>query len=61
MSASGLEPESDSESDWEEVQVPEEEKHLEITISTRPKQDKSVNAFFPLKSLLSSLVSENRD
>lgn len=40
MSASGLDPESDSEGDWEEVPVPEEEKNLEITIATRPAQDK---------------------
>ncbi|KAJ7728837.1 hypothetical protein DFH07DRAFT_757131 [Mycena maculata] len=41
MSANGLEASSDSEEDdWEEVEVPEEEKHLEITISTRPKQEK---------------------
>ncbi|KAJ6582797.1 hypothetical protein B0H10DRAFT_1890357 [Mycena sp. CBHHK59/15] len=40
MSASGLDVESDSDGDWEEVLVPEEEKHLEITISTRPKRDK---------------------
>ncbi|KAJ7133637.1 hypothetical protein C8R44DRAFT_871002 [Mycena epipterygia] len=40
MSASGLEAESDSEGDWEEVQVPEKEKHLEITISARPAQEK---------------------
>ncbi|KAJ7643749.1 hypothetical protein FB45DRAFT_1052641 [Roridomyces roridus] len=31
-------PENDTESDWEEVPVPEEEKHLEITISTTQKQ-----------------------
>lgn len=36
--------ESDSEGDWEEVHVPEEEKNLEITISTRPTQEKSVLA-----------------
>ncbi|KAF8215000.1 hypothetical protein K438DRAFT_1800573 [Mycena galopus ATCC 62051] len=41
MSASGLEAESDSDGDWEEVLVPEEEQNLEITISTR-KQDKKV-------------------
>jgi xeroderma pigmentosum group C-complementing protein len=40
MSASGLDPESDSEGDWEEVPVPEEETNLEITIATRPAQDK---------------------
>ncbi|KAJ7439239.1 hypothetical protein FB451DRAFT_1344313 [Mycena latifolia] len=38
MSANGREADSDSESDWEEVQVPEEEKHLEITIATRPQR-----------------------
>jgi hypothetical protein len=46
MSANGLEAESDAESDWEEVQVPQEEKPLEITISVkeyRPTQ-KSVSA-----------------
>ncbi|KAJ7701422.1 hypothetical protein B0H17DRAFT_1157700 [Mycena rosella] len=41
MSASGLEAESDSEGDWEEVEVPQQEKHLEITISTRPPQEKN--------------------
>ncbi|KAJ7156095.1 hypothetical protein C8R43DRAFT_1234922 [Mycena crocata] len=40
MSASEFEAESDSEGDWEEVPVPEEEKHLEITIATRPSPDK---------------------
>lgn len=36
--------ESDSEGDWEEVLVPEEEKNLEITIATRSPQEKSVLA-----------------
>ncbi|KAJ6504689.1 hypothetical protein C8R47DRAFT_154867 [Mycena vitilis] len=42
MSASGLEADSDSEGDWEEVHVPQEEKNLEITIATRSPQDKKV-------------------
>lgn len=42
MSASGLEPDSDSEGDWEEVLVPKEDQNLEITISTPLAQDKSV-------------------
>ncbi|KAJ7741359.1 hypothetical protein B0H16DRAFT_1565520 [Mycena metata] len=42
MSASGLEAGSESEDDWEEVLVPEEEKHLEITISSRPAQTKKL-------------------
>ncbi|KAJ7256831.1 hypothetical protein B0H12DRAFT_1202006 [Mycena haematopus] len=42
MSANGLEAESDSDGDWEEVIIPEEEKNLEITISTRSKQDKKL-------------------
>ncbi|KAJ6508305.1 hypothetical protein C8R45DRAFT_439424 [Mycena sanguinolenta] len=44
MSASGLEAETDSDGDWEEVLIPEEEKNLEITISTSSKQDKKANS-----------------
>ena len=28
---------SDDEQDWEEVQVPEQQQHLEITLNARPK------------------------
>ncbi|KAJ7078598.1 hypothetical protein B0H15DRAFT_954498 [Mycena belliarum] len=35
---------SDSESDWEEVEVPEEGKHLEITIATHPAKKKRTNS-----------------
>ncbi|KAJ7160117.1 hypothetical protein C8R46DRAFT_363273 [Mycena filopes] len=42
MSANGLEDESDSDGDWEEVLVPEEDKHLEITITRRPAQAKKL-------------------
>ncbi|KAF7348229.1 hypothetical protein MSAN_01776500 [Mycena sanguinolenta] len=44
MSASGLEAESDSDGDWEEVLIPEQEKNLEITISARSKQDKKASS-----------------
>ncbi|KAF7298687.1 hypothetical protein MIND_00815900 [Mycena indigotica] len=41
MSTSALEPTTDSEDDWEEVVVPDEDKNLEITISPVATQDKS--------------------
>ncbi|KAJ7069421.1 hypothetical protein C8F01DRAFT_1207120 [Mycena amicta] len=41
MSTSAPEPDTESEVDWEEVVVPDEDKNLEITISPLPAQDKS--------------------
>lgn len=36
---------TDDDLDWEEVQVPEHQHHLEITLQTNPKLDKTVNKF----------------
>ena len=36
---------SDDDLDWEEVQVPEHQHHLEITLQTHSKPDKNTNKF----------------
>jgi hypothetical protein len=36
---------SDDDLDWEEVQVPEHQHHLEITLQTPSKPDKNTNKF----------------
>ena len=36
---------SDDDLDWEEVQVPEYQHHLEITLQTNSKPDKNTNKF----------------
>ena len=36
---------SDDDLDWEEVQVPEHQHHLEITLQTNSKPDKNTNKF----------------
>ena len=36
---------SDEDFDWEEVQVPEHQHHLEITLQTHQKPDKTANKF----------------
>ena len=36
---------SDDDLDWEEVQVPEYQHHLEITLQTHLKPDKNTNKF----------------
>lgn len=36
-----LQDDSEDEIDWEEVQVPQEQQHLEITLQARPRQDTS--------------------
>ncbi|KAJ6583977.1 hypothetical protein DFH09DRAFT_1260163 [Mycena vulgaris] len=53
MSADDLEAGSDSDNDWEEVQVPEKENHLEITISTRPAQRKQTHLSGPERAIRS--------
>ena len=48
---------SDEDFDWQEVQVPEHQHHLEITLQTHPKPDKSTNKFVVIYSMNSKIPS----
>ena len=48
---------SDDDLDWEEVQVPEHQHHLEITLQTHSKPEKSTNKFVVILNRLQDSFS----